>query len=125
MQLPDEITALIDRMGQTASQHSLSRRERTRILRLAHRTLLPRAKPGRKYDTRLDTAVSDYTAGIASLELYRKHIPNHAHLSRWRRLAEERRLMNSIYKRISREKARRQNHARNGRAAAQGTKTRK
>ena len=64
-------------------------------------TLTPmgRRGGGRKRSASLDAAYADWEAGITGSRLYLKHIPQYSTMGRWRRRAEQHRLMNSIYSR--------------------------
>jgi hypothetical protein len=107
--LPEPVAALVDLLGKAADELELPYAVRLKAAVAARRAILPRKTPGKKSDHRIDNAYTDYRTGVRGLELYRKHIPHHDRLSRWRRVAEEHRLLKNLQKRAQREKkARRQ-----------------
>lgn len=93
----------IDAFRQAVEREGLSRPARVLVAEVARREIVPRRTPGRKNE-RMDLAYADYRAGMRGLDLYRKHIPNFAKLSRWRRIVEQSRLSNTLRKRSERER---------------------
>ncbi len=96
----------MERLRESLDEASCSYAGRLRVAAAVRQMIVPKRKPGKTKDQRLDKACGDYKAGLRRLELFRKHIPSHDRLSRWRRQAEQRRLMNAIHKRIGREQNR-------------------
>jgi len=66
--------------------------------------MIPRRRAGRKPSPALTAAYHDWKSDIRGVALFRKHILNWEHLSRWRRGAEQRSLMDAIYSRNRRAK---------------------
>ena len=106
MALPQAIAALIDLIGQAADREALSRDARLEVVAAIRRAIVRKRKAGRKNDRQLDKAYPDYKSGIRGLPLFRKHIPGFRKLSRWRRLAEQHRLLKNLNKRAERERKR-------------------
>ena len=100
--MPEEVRAEVEALRNVVEQADLGRKTRIDVITAVRRALLPR-RP-RKPDPRIDAAYADYRAGIRGLGLFRRHIPNHSTKAHYRRAADERRLMNSIHKRMSRER---------------------
>lgn len=100
--LPDSINGLIHRLRQAADNETLSRDDRLDTVSAVRHAIVPRRRPGKKKDQRIDEAYADFTAGMRGLKLYRKHIRGFARLSRWRRKVEVKRLMDNLYQRQSR-----------------------
>jgi hypothetical protein len=92
----------VDVLKGALSQCQLSDRQLARVVRLV-RSGSPKRQ--RKRTEELNEADRDYLAGLRGVALYRKHIPGYAKLSRWRRKAEQKRLMDSLHKRASRARA--------------------
>lgn len=118
--IPQSVAALIDQMGQTADELELPYAVRVKVAAAARRAMLPKKTPGKKSDHRIDNAYADYRTGVRGLELYRKHIPHHDRLSRWRRVAEEHRFLKNLQKRAQREKKARQQRETNTSAELSG-----
>lgn len=106
--IPESVAAVLDRLKQTVDEAGLSHAARLSIAVAVHQMIVPKRKPGKSKDRRLDKAYGEYRAGMCRLELFRKHIPRHDRLSRWRRKAEETRLLKALQKRTEREKKRQQ-----------------
>ena len=105
--IPEPVRAAVEQLREAVDQEHLPYSVRDRLARSIRRQLVPRRKPGPK-GSRLDGAYQDYQAGMRGLPLYRKHIRGHDHMSLWRRAFKERRLLNALQKRTSRENSRRQ-----------------
>ena len=101
--IPDAVAAVIKRLDQAVNEERLPYRARVQVAVAVRRQIVPRRKSGRK-DSRLDAAYSDYRVGLRGLRLFRKHIPGHDKMSRWRRKVEQRRLMGALQQRASRER---------------------
>lgn len=100
--LPEDVRMEINRLQETIEREHLPRSARQEVVTTIRLAILPRQT--RRADPRIDAAYADYQAGMRGLALYRKHIPNHATKGHYRRRADERRLMNSIHQRSSRER---------------------
>jgi len=100
--IPQAVRTDISRLQETVEREQLPRSVRQAVIVAVRRAVLPRQ--GRRTDPHIDAACADYQAGMRGLELFRKHIPAHNAMSRYRRLAEERRLMNNIHQRFCRER---------------------
>lgn len=100
--IPEEVSKVIDALGKIVERDQLPSDVRQKITAAVRQAVLPRQK--RRKHPQLDAAYADHQAGMRGLALYRKHIANHDKKSRYRRRTEERRLMNSIHQRSSREK---------------------
>jgi hypothetical protein len=79
----------------------LDRRKIVTAFRLA---MIPKRRAGRKLSEAITAAYTDWKFNIRGVALFRKHILNWERLSRWRRRAEERSLMDAIYSRNRRER---------------------
>jgi hypothetical protein len=67
--------------------------------------LAPRERRrGRKRSSALNAAFADWKSGMTGNALFVRHIPRYSTMSRWRRLAEQRKLMNSLYSRARRDR---------------------
>ena len=104
--IPEAVERAIRVVEQASDRERLSYDARMVVSATVRRRVVPRRKPGRK-NSRLDAAWIDYRAGIRGLQLFRKYIPGHDRMSRWRRSFRQKRLMNTLHKRASRERARR------------------
>lgn len=103
--------AAIDQAAQ-AIRHSypqnLSSKEIARLQRRLKARLRPpeaRARPGKRAERRISEALADWESGIKGVALYQQHIPQYAQLAHWRRRREQTRLLNAIYKRRQRRRA--------------------
>jgi hypothetical protein len=83
----------------------LSISERRRIVRTFRSALIPRRRAGRKQSETITAAYEAWKGGMRGVALFRNHIPHWDRLSRWRRKAERRSLMDAIYSRNRRERA--------------------
>ncbi len=83
----------------------LSISERRTIVRAFHSSLVPRRRAGRKQSETITAAYDAWKGGMRGAALYQNHIPNWDRLSRWRRKAVERSLMEAIYSRNRRARA--------------------
>ncbi len=100
--IPEDVRTQINRLHEAVDRERLPRGVRQEIIATLRHAMLPRRR--RKTDPRIDAAYADYQSGMRGLEFYRKHIPNHGAKSHYRRRSDERRLMNSIHQRLSRER---------------------
>jgi hypothetical protein len=105
-QLRIELAQALEALRQAIAQHQLSTRQMVRLLHSIRSISRRPPQPQRLTRTQeLNKADRDYSAGIRGVALFRKHIPGLAKLSRWRRLAKQKTLMNSLHKRASRARA--------------------
>ena len=111
--IPESVRAAMDHLRRAADEERLPYAARDRLARLVRRQIVPRRKPGPK-GSRLNAAYCDYRAGLRGLPLYRKHIPGHDKMSQWRRTFTEKRLLNALQQRASREKRRRKTRRKRG-----------
>jgi hypothetical protein len=88
---------------------NLDRRELSRIVRAFRSQLLPPRKPGRRRNKEITAAHADWQSGLRGVALYRKHIPRFDQMSRWRRQAKIRALMDAIRSRERRARKRARN----------------
>jgi hypothetical protein len=82
----------------------LERQQMATAARTFQRGLSPPRRPGRKRHVSITRAVSDFIHGFRGIELYRRNIRGWEHMSPWRRAQTSLRLVNAIYKRLSRAK---------------------
>lgn len=85
--------------------NGLSMSERRQIVSAFRLTMIPKQRAGRKPSASLTAAYGEWKAGTRGTALFRKHISNWEHLSRWRRKSEQRSLMEAIYSRNRRARA--------------------
>jgi len=107
--IPECVAALVEQFRRAADEAALSREARLEAVSAIRRAIVPKRKPGKKKNARIDSAYRDYQLGMRGLKLYRKHIPNFRKLSRWRRKAEQRRLTGNLQKRAERDRKRQRN----------------
>lgn len=105
------VTALIDQLRETVDQEGLSFTLRLKVVSAVRSAIVPKRKPGRRKEQRLNRAYADYKAQVRGLKLFAEHIPQHDKLSRWQRSVEQRRLMAALQQRASRDKKKRQQRA--------------
>jgi hypothetical protein len=67
--------------------------------------IIPRKRAGRKQSEALTAAFEAWKGGMRGAVLFQTHIQRWDRLSRWRRKAEQRSLMDAIYSRNRRERA--------------------
>lgn len=79
--------------------------ERRQILRAFRLAIIPRRRAGRKQIEALTAAYEAWKRGMRGVALYQTHIPRWERLSRWRRKGEQRSLMDAIYSRKRRDRA--------------------
>jgi hypothetical protein len=84
----------------------LSASERRKVVTAFRAVMIPKRRAGRKPSEALTAAYTDWKANIRGVALFRKHISNWERLSRWRRQAEQRSLMDAIYSRNRRQRTR-------------------
>src|SRR5271155_5017143 len=82
----------------------LSITDRRKIVTAFRAVMIPRRPAGRKPSEAVTAAYIDWKSNIRGIALFRKHISNWERLSRWRRQAEQRSLMDAIYSRNRRER---------------------
>jgi hypothetical protein len=104
--IPEAVERAIRELEHAAERERLSYDARVFVSATVRRRVVPRRRPGRK-TSRLDAAWIDYQAGVRGLQLFRKYIPGHDRMSCWRRAFRQKRLMNTLHKRASRDRARR------------------
>jgi hypothetical protein len=102
LNVPESVREVLEQLRRVIDEADLPYPLRIRVARLARGAIVRRRKPGPK-GSRHDDAYRDYKAGLRGLSLYRKHIRGHDKMSRWRRAYRERRLLNALQKRASRE----------------------
>ena len=83
----------------------LPRSERIKLVSTFRRILIPPRRRGRRPKETITSAHRDWKNGIRGLALYRAYIPRFDKHSLWRRMAEQRALMDAIYSRERRERA--------------------
>lgn len=82
----------------------LERKDLERIAREFHRLTMPRRKSGRKRKSSITLALQAWLEGERnSHALAMKYVPGYASMSRWRREAMRRRLMDAVKKRRDRD----------------------
>jgi hypothetical protein len=106
--IPEAVSVLIAQLRTAVEDECLPYGARIQIAVAVRRLIVPRRKSGPK-DSRADAAYADYRSGQRGLELFRKYIPGHDKMGRWRRRIEEKRLMNTLQKRASRDRRGAQN----------------
>ncbi len=82
---------------------SLTREESLRLVSAFQSALVPRRRAGRRPKPQVTAAYLDWKAGMRGVALHRKHIPGSEKHNRYRRMAEEKRLMDAIRSRCRRE----------------------
>jgi hypothetical protein len=94
--------------GQLIAQEvgHLDRRELSGIVRAFRSQLLPPRKPGRRRNKEITAAHADWKSGFRGVALYQKHIPRFDQMSRWRRQAKIRALIDAIRSRDRRARKR-------------------
>lgn len=103
--IPAAVLSVMEQLRETVDKIGLPRAARLKVAVAVRLAVVPRRRPGRK-DQRLDKAYTDYQAGMRGLDLFRKHIPRHDKLSRWRRKAEQCKLLKTLQKRAERARKR-------------------
>jgi hypothetical protein len=83
----------------------LSTSERRQVIIAFRSAIIPRKRAGRKQSEALTAAFEAWKGGMRGLVLFQTNIQNWDRLSRWRRKAEQRSLMDAIYSRNRRERA--------------------
>jgi hypothetical protein len=81
----------------------LNRSERIRLLQWLREALTLKEKAGRRPLLRVTRAYQAWKEGKRGIALFREHIPNWERLGRYRRSAEERKLMAAIHSRRRRD----------------------
>ena len=110
-ELPQAVAAVVDLLRQAVDRNGLPHAARIKVVAAVRHAIISKIVPknrrqGYKCPRRrqIDKAYPDYKAGMRGLKLFRKHIPNFARLSRWRRKEERDRLLKALQKRAEREK---------------------
>jgi hypothetical protein len=103
VKVPESVRGVLEQLRRVVDEAELPYTLRVRVAHLAREEIVPRRKPGPK-GSRYDAAYRDYKSGLRGLALYRKHIRGHDKMSQWRRAFREKRLLNALQKRTSREK---------------------
>ncbi len=85
--------------------HRLTREEWEQLARAFRSNVVPKRKPGRRRKAQVTAALADWKAGVRGIELYRKHIPGWERHHRYRRIGEQKGLMDAIRSRRRREQA--------------------
>lgn len=110
--IPQAVVSLVDLLRQAVDGEGLPHAARLKVVAAVRHAIIPKIvaknKTRSKKRQRLDAAYADHKAGVRGLELFRKHIPNLAKLSRWRRRIEQNRLLKALQKRAERDKKHRQ-----------------
>jgi hypothetical protein len=83
----------------------LTRDECMKLVSVFRAGIVPRRRAGRRPKPQVTAAYLDWKAGMGGVALYRKHIPGWQKQNRYRRIAEEKRLMDAIRSRRRRERA--------------------
>jgi hypothetical protein len=83
----------------------LSTSECRQVVMAFRSVLIPRKRAGRKQSEALTAAYEAWRGGMRGVALFQTHIQRWNRLSRWRRKAEQRSLMDAIYSRNRRERA--------------------
>jgi hypothetical protein len=104
--VPEAVGVAIGQLRAVVENERLPYGARVEVAAAVRRLIVPRRKPGPK-GSRDDAAYADYRSGLRGLALFRKFIPGHDKMGRWRRRIEERRFMNTLQKRASRDRRRR------------------
>ena len=84
--------------------NELNRSERIRLLQWLRGALTLKEKAGRRPLLRVTRAYQAWKEGKRGIALFREHIPNWEKLGRYRRSAEERKLMAAIHSRRRRDR---------------------
>jgi hypothetical protein len=85
---------------------SLTRDEWIQVVRAFGSAIVPKRKAGRPRKAQVTAALADWKAGMRGVDLYRKHIPGWQSHNRYRRMAEQKSLLDAIRSRRRREHAR-------------------
>jgi hypothetical protein len=85
---------------------NLTREEAMKLVSAFRARIVPRRTPGSRKKPQVTAALMDFRAGMRSAALFRKHIPGWEKHNRYRRMAEEKRLMDAIRSRRRRERQR-------------------
>jgi len=95
------------RRGNSRAMGSLSASERRKVVRAFRSTIIPRRRAGRKQSEAVTVAYEAWKGSMRGAALFQTHVLRWDRLSRWRRTAEHRSLMEAIYSRNRRERAKR------------------
>lgn len=85
---------------------SLTREDCSRLARAFQVAVIPKRKPGRRPKPQVTAAYDDWKAGIRGAELYAKHIPSWTTHNRYRKIVEQKTLIDAIRARLRRNKLR-------------------
>jgi len=94
------------RMGEELREEfgqRLTREDYIRVARAFHSAVVPKRKPGRRLKPQVTAAYQDWKAGTRGVALCAKHIPGWQKHNRYRRMAEQKSLMDAIRSRDRRE----------------------
>jgi hypothetical protein len=84
----------------------LTREDYIRVARAFHSAVVPKRKPGRRPKAHVTAAYLDWKAGMRGVPLFQKHIPGWDGHHRYRKIGEQKALMDAI-----RSRSRRQHNA--------------
>jgi hypothetical protein len=107
--IPPAVVSAIEQLREAIDQAGLPRSIRLKVAAAVRHAIVPAIAPKRKPDKkrhRIDSAYADYRVGLRGLDLFRKHIPRHDKLSKWRRTYEQRKLLKTLGKRAERDRKR-------------------
>jgi len=80
----------------------LTREECLKLVSLFRAGMVPRRRAGRRPKPQVTAAYLDWKAGMRGVALFRKHIPGWQKHNRYRRMAEQKGLMDAIRNRVRR-----------------------
>ena len=106
--IPSAVFSVIEQLRETVDHAGLPRAIRLKVSGAVRHAIVPAIVPKRKPSkrNRIDGAYADYRAGMRGLDLFRKHVPRHDKLSKWRRAYEQRKLLKTLEKRAERDRKR-------------------
>jgi hypothetical protein len=82
----------------------LTREEWERLSRTFRSNVVPQRRPGRRRKPQVTAAYLDWRFGVRGVDLFRKHIPGWEGHHRYRKIGEQKALLDAIRSRIRREK---------------------
>ncbi len=82
---------------------TLTREDCEKVARVFRSTLIPKRTPGRRRSAQITAAYMDWKEGMRGRELYLKHITGWEKHHRYRRIGEQKTLMDAIGSRRRRE----------------------
>jgi len=101
--MSERVRTAIGGLVEAITAEQLSAEDRRDIVEQVRKRVLPRR---RRKNPGLDAAYEDYLEGMRGIELFRKHIPDFSKKGHYQRQADQRRMMNGIHQRLSRERKR-------------------